>query len=80
MTDRPGARLRCLFRGRVKAHDRNQAIANIRAQGLYPTALGEMKGEATSEKKVPCKKPKSHLLKNALAAIGKKLIAISESM
>ena len=31
-------------RGRVEAGDRNAAIAAVRAQGLLPTALGEVKG------------------------------------
>ena len=31
-------------RGTVEAGDRNGAIAAVRAQGLLPTALGEVKG------------------------------------
>ena len=31
-------------RGTVEASDRNAAIASVRAQGLMPTALGEVKG------------------------------------
>ena len=31
-------------RGQVEAKDRNAAIAAVRAQGLLPTALGEVKG------------------------------------
>ena len=30
-------------RGQVEAGDRNSAIAAVRAQGLFPTALGELK-------------------------------------
>ena len=33
-------------RGTVEAGDRNSAIAAVRAQGLFPTALGEVKGAA----------------------------------
>ena len=31
-------------RGTVEAGDRNSAIAAVRAQGLFPTALGEVRG------------------------------------
>ena len=31
-------------RGQIEAGDRNSAIAAVRAQGLFPTALGEVKG------------------------------------
>ena len=45
-------------RGQVEAGDRNSAIAAVRAQGLFPTALGEVKGasaaaSASSKKKAP---------------------------
>ena len=41
-------------RGTVEASDRNAAIASVRAQGLMPTALGEVKGAATqSRSKAP---------------------------
>ena len=30
-------------RGQIEAGDRNSAIAAVRAQGLFPTALGEVK-------------------------------------
>ena len=33
-------------RGQIEAGDRNAAIAAVRAQGLFPTALGEVKGAA----------------------------------
>ena len=33
-------------RGTIEAGDRNGAIAAVRAQGLFPTALGEVKGAA----------------------------------
>ena len=35
-------------RGTVEAGDRNSAIAAVRAQGLLPTALGEVKGSSSS--------------------------------
>ena len=70
-------------RGKVKAENRNQAIANIRANDLCPIALGELKGEETHEEEAhenesACRKPKFHFLKSVLAAIGKKLIEMSE--
>ena len=33
-------------RGTIEAADRNAAISSVRAQGLFPTALGEVKGSA----------------------------------
>ena len=49
-------------RGTVEAGDRSGAIAAIRAQGLMPTALGEVKGggaakPAAAKKAAPAKKP-----------------------
>ena len=41
-------------RGTVEASDRNAAIASVRAQGLLPTALGEVKGQAPAQ---PARKP-----------------------
>ena len=35
-------------RGTVEAGDRNSAIAAVRAQGLLPTALGEVKGASAA--------------------------------
>ena len=35
-------------RGTVEAGDRSAAIAAVRAQGLLPTALGEVKGAAAA--------------------------------
>ena len=35
-------------RGQLEAGDRNSAIAAVRALGLYPTALGEVKGAAAA--------------------------------
>ena len=35
-------------RGTVEAADRNAAIAAVRAQGLLPTALGEVKSAASA--------------------------------
>ena len=45
-------------RGTVEAGDRSGAIAAIRAQGLMPTALGEIKGggAAAAKKPAPAKK------------------------
>ncbi|MBQ3289744.1 MAG: type II secretion system F family protein [Kiritimatiellae bacterium] len=40
-------------RGTVEASDRNAAISAVRAQGLLPTALGEVKGASASQ---PAKK------------------------
>lgn len=70
-------------RGKMKAENRDQAIANIRANDLCPIALGELKGEETHEEEThenegACRKPNSHFLKSVLAAIGKKLIEMSE--
>ncbi len=42
-------------RGTVEAGDRNSAIAAVRAQGLMPTALGEVKSAAAPEAKAPAK-------------------------
>ena len=44
-------------RGTVEAGDRNAAIAAVRAQGLLPTALGEVKGAAPSAAKKAAKAP-----------------------
>jgi type II secretory pathway component PulF len=35
-------------RGQIEAGDRNSAIAAVRAQGLFPTALGEVKRAAST--------------------------------
>ena len=43
-------------RGTVEAGDRNSAIAAVRAQGLLPTALGEVKSAAPAAAKAPPKK------------------------
>ena len=40
-------------RGTVDAADRNSAIAAVRAQGLLPTALGEVKSAAAAPKAAP---------------------------
>ena len=42
-------------RGTVEAGDRNSAIAAVRAQGLLPTALGEVKSAASSAPKPKAK-------------------------
>ena len=44
-------------RGTVDAADRNSAIAAVRAQGLLPTALGEVKNAAPAAAKKPAKAP-----------------------
>ena len=54
-------------RGTIEAGDRAGAIAAIRAQGLMPTALGEVKGGGTPAPAKPAKKPAK-----APAASGKK--------
>ena len=43
-------------RGTVEASDRNAAIASVRAQGLLPTALGEVKGQPAQQQQ-PARKP-----------------------
>ena len=35
-----------VVRGQIEAADRNSAIMSVRAQGLLPTALGEVKSAA----------------------------------
>ena len=42
-------------RGTIEAGDRNSAIAAVRAQGLLPTALGEVKSAAPAAKAAPKK-------------------------
>ena len=46
-------------RGTVEAGDRNSAIAAVRAQGLLPTALGEVKSAAAAPKAKPAAAPKA---------------------
>ena len=43
-------------RGTVEAGDRNSAIAAVRAQGLFPTALGEVRGASASAPAAAAKK------------------------
>ena len=43
-------------RGQIEAGDRNSAIAAVRAQGLFPTALGEVKRAASTPAAAPAKK------------------------
>ena len=43
-------------RGQIEAGDRNSAIAAVRAQGLFPTALGEVRSAPPPQ---PESKPKS---------------------
>ena len=45
-------------RGQIEAGDRNSAIAAVRAQGLFPTALGEVKRAATPSAAAPKKAAK----------------------
>ena len=45
-------------RGQIEAGDRNSAIAAVRAQGLFPTALGEVKRAASTPAAAPKKAPK----------------------
>lgn len=54
-------------RGTVEAGDRNSAIASIRAQGLLPTALGEVKSAAAA----PAQAPRAKTKGKAPAAKGK---------
>ena len=44
-------------RGQIEAGDRNSAIAAVRAQGLFPTALGEVKRAASTPAAAPKKAP-----------------------
>ena len=53
-------------RGMIEAGDRNSAIASIRAQGLLPTALGEVKAAAA-----PAQAPRGKAKGKAPAAKGK---------
>ena len=43
-------------RGQVEAGDRNSAIAAVRAQGLFPTALGEVRSPAPAPAAAPKKR------------------------
>ena len=45
-------------RGQIEAGDRNSAIAAVRAQGLFPTALGEVKRAASTPAAAPKKAPR----------------------
>ena len=55
-------------RGTVEAGDRNSAIAAVRAQGLLPTALGEVKGAAptAAAAKKGAKAPKAAAKKSGM--------------
>ena len=46
-------------RGQIEAGDRNSAIAAVRAQGLFPTALGEVKGAPAAAPAAKQKKAKA---------------------
>ncbi len=54
-------------RGQIEAGDRNAAIAAVRAQGLMPTALGEVKSAAPAVK-VPAPKAAKAVKKGAKAS------------
>ena len=55
-------------RGQIEAGDRNSAIAAVRAQGLFPTALGEVKRAAST----PAAAPKKAAKKGSAPAAPKK--------
>ncbi len=57
-------------RGQITANDRAAAIAAVRAQGLLPTALGEVKSSAPAAAPAPGKAPKGK--KGAPAPAAKK--------
>ena len=64
-------------RGTIEAGDRASAIAAIRAHGLFPSALGEVKGSATAapaKKSAPAKKAKAPAKKGG--GLGSKQINI----
>ena len=58
-------------RGRVEAGDRNAAIAAVRAQGLLPTALGEVKGAAPAAAGKP--KPKAAAKPKAKSGLNREI-------
>ena len=63
-------------RGTIEAGDRAGAIAAIRAQGLFPTAIGEVKGGgAPASAKKPAKAPAAPGKKKSLGQIEIKLPA-----
>ena len=63
-------------RGQIEAGDRASAIAAVRAQGLFPTALGEVKAAAA-----PAPQPKSSARKKAPApAKAKKSSALNSEI
>ena len=55
-------------RGQIEASDRNSAIASIRAQGLFPSAIGEVRGSASAP--APAKKKGGKPAKKGAAADG----------
>ena len=57
-------------RGTIEAGDRNGAIAAVRAQGLFPTAIGEVKGAAAAPAAAAKKKGKAPAAKPAKAKSG----------
>ena len=59
------------LRGTVEAGDRNSAIAAVRAQGLMPTALGEVKSAAPSAAPKPKAKAKSGSAAKAKSGLNK---------
>ena len=59
-------------RGQIEAGDRNSAIAAVRAQGLFPTALGEVKRAASTPAAAPKKAPPKRGSSTAPAPAAKK--------
>ena len=62
-------------RGTIEAGDRNGAIAAVRAQGLFPTALGEVKGAAPAAA-APKKKGKAPVAAKPAKSAARKEIKI----
>ena len=58
-------------RGTVEAGDRNSAIAAVRAQGLLPTALGEVKSASSAAAPKPQPKTKAGAQPKAKAGLNK---------
>ena len=53
-------------RGTVEAGDRNSAIATVRAQGLFPTAIGEVRSSAPAQ---PAAAPKKNARRGRVPAV-----------
>ena len=63
-------------RGTIEAGDRSGAIAAVRAQGLFPTALGEVKGAAAPAAAPKVKKGKAPAAAKPAKSAAKKEIKI----